>query len=133
MPHSDVTQLIPRDKPIPPGRDLIFEFKVRYTVTVNEDLTGVDEPITLDEIERMSGSITNDDEALWRMLAPEERVILEHTVALADVYRDPLTDERPRFELEWERRERLAGQAESWARSRFWLDEIPEPSAGASA
>jgi hypothetical protein len=126
-------QLIRRDLPLQPGRKLRFTFTIAYEVPLDEDLWA-DCPVTLDELERYYGPSA---ESIWRVMHENyDRDVIEHTAALADVddsYDSPLRAHR--FELEWERDQRLQGNAEAvWFRTRRWLDEIPAASkAGASA
>lgn len=132
MSQNEIVQLIPRDLPLESGRRLRFEFLIAYEITLDEDWLP-DGPESLDEIERgLAGSHPVSEQLYRGVVSWGDRDVVEHSVILADAAFS-IDDGRPRFEAEWERRERHAGQAETWARSRVWLDAIPAPSAGASA
>lgn len=120
--------LIRRDLPLEPGRKLRFTFTIAYEVPLDYDVLQGEPRATLDALEEALG---RDAEQIWRTLHENyDRDVIEHTAALADVdesYGSPLDGHR--FELGWERDQRVQGNAEAvWFRSRKWLDEIPAPS-----
>lgn len=143
--------LIPRDLPLESGRLLRFTFTVEASLRITENLIGdffEGDPPSLDALEESfgAGDLRVDSERLLQNVRnyDDDWRVVEHTATLGDLGGDfelveapdgigvVLSRENLRFETAWEADERRRGRQDQWS-TRRWLDEVPAPSAEASA